>query len=908
MTLLYNVKSQELTALPTSDIPRRGSVNYLMLQFEFAKDWQRYPIKTVFLRYDGYTWASKLAQDQDGNYTINVPEEFTKNKSFQVQVVGSTEGNNAKTVPTNSLTIEMPEAGDIWLTLPPKDEIPVYAQLVALATEAKAIIGTLPQYRGECFSQYYYQYLKNVDLDGAYSIESSEDIGANDWLDRPTPSAFILLVYKYDTDLILQIAITKLAGRLFTRSVKTTADGENAAVTAWQVLATHAELQDVVSRVEKLPQYRGYPGLQAYGEVGSALIANIDDDGAYSILSSESTKLNEDGNDWADRPTSTEFCLLVYRFGEDEMQQIAITYNGRFFTRHVEITEDGEDNIPETDWSELATQWALNDIVSRVEKLPQYRGYQGLQAYGEVGNALIANIDDDGAYSILTSEETKRTEGGNDWADRPTSAEFCLLVYKYAANLIQQIAIDTSRGFYWTRSVRITTDSEDNIPMTAWKDSVMSEELDYVWDEFDFVYRAVANVGKRVTDLEENKAFTVVDGKVCTTGADVSGEGWHQVEAAAEMDEPYLNEWGWKCAQEDGTTELYKWIYRCLKEGFSVPYRTIIVDGVEHRFATELTERDRTWVAYATNPETGQSPTEFIKQPGYDPAEAAWFCVPLVQFGSVEQSVINHAFERVRLDNPILCAQPLSMIGYYYDEENGNIIYAYFIYWKEAVAQRLTNLIETAKKSIDKYVELFANDSNRKLRTAEIIHDYIILNNDPATVTIEGAGFTPQYYMPSLYAALAPNRRALCDGYTQAFNYFARLYGINSLAISAKVDHVVGDTVTPRGGHIWNIVNFGQYGVYSADPSEWSPIDVYWDEPLHEAEMRPGRTDLPTGEVWWEYFGNPTNVFKDDYRRTIKKTDAYGRYPFDNEDGSTPNPSGELNGLNEFEDYEWEVS
>ncbi len=405
----------------------------------------------------------------------------------------------------------------------------------------------------------------------------------------------------------------------------------------------------------------------------------------------------------------------------------------------------------------------------------------------------------------------------------------------------------------------------------------------------------------------------VCDGKVCTTGADVSGEGWHQVEAAAEMDEPYLNEWGWQCAQEDGTTELYKWIYRCLKEGFSVPYRTIVVDGVEHRFATELTERDRTWVAYATNPETGQSPTEFIKQPEYDPAEAAWFCVPLVQFGSVEQSVINHAFERVRLDNPILCAQPLSMIGYYYDEENGNIIYAYFIYWKETVAQRLTNLIETAKKSIDKYVKEFTTPTpgyelQNKVAIAKIIHDYIILNNDPATVTIEGAGFTPQYYMPSLYAALAPNRRALCDGYTQAFNYFARLYGINSLAISAKVDHVVGDTVTPGGGHIWNIVNFGQYGIYSADPSEWIPIDVYWDEPLHEAEMRPGRTDLPTGEVWWEYFGKAANVFKDDYRRTIKKTDAYGRYPFDNEDGSTPNPSGELNGLNEFEDYEWEVS
>jgi len=35
-------------------------------------------------------------------------------------------------------------------------------------------------------------------------------------------------------------------------------------------------------------------------------------------------------------------------------------------------------------------------------------------------------------------------------------------------------------------------------------------------------------------------------------------------------DPPYVNEYGWKCSQLDGTTRFYEWVYNCFKEGFNI--------------------------------------------------------------------------------------------------------------------------------------------------------------------------------------------------------------------------------------------------------------------------------------------------------------------------------------------------
>lgn len=421
-------------------------------------------------------------------------------------------------------------------------------------------------------------------------------------------------------------------------------------------------------------------------------------------------------------------------------------------------------------------------------------------------------------------------------------------------------------------------------------------------------------------------ALSVVNGVVCTKATQLSGDGWYQIEAAAPIDEPYLKEYGWQCSVEDGTTELYKWIYRCLKEGFSVPYRTIVLGGQEHRFATELTEHDREWVLDAIKQVTAAKldPFEFIAINSGDVKEATWFCLPIVQFGDVEKDVLEHEFERVRLDNPVLSAPPISNVKYV--EKDGRIEYAYFVYRTEATAERLMKLLDKAKKSIDKYITINDLDPNDpkfeyydKCAVAEIIHDYIIQHNFPASITdpkllpVPKPEYTELYLQPTLYAAVAPDKNALCDGYTQAFNYFARLYGINSIAMSANVSHVVDGVATSVGGHIWNVVNLGTkgnvpaYGDYSTDPADWSPIDVYWDEPIHERHIRPERTDIPNSTILWEYFGEPDNVFKkDDYLRYIKYSNAYGRYPFGEVDGIEQYPSAKIGMWNGEENYEWE--
>ena len=390
-------------------------------------------------------------------------------------------------------------------------------------------------------------------------------------------------------------------------------------------------------------------------------------------------------------------------------------------------------------------------------------------------------------------------------------------------------------------------------------------------------------------------ALTVIDGKVCTS-TDVVGvlPEWKQLEAASKIDAPYLNEWGWKCAVKDGTTELYKWLYRCMKEGFRVPYRTIVVGGVEHRFETELTERNKEWLDLAT--QNGRTPFDDIALEGGDRSEATAFCIPLVQFGHMEDQALLHGITRVAFDNPSFCF-PAASADCIIRDDNGTAMYYWSIYRTEKAAEKNAAMIKQAKASIDKYVQMRAADpspemqKHNKKRTAEIIHDYIVMHGNRYT-DLQGGAYTPRYLQPTMIAAIDPSRRAVCDGYTQAFNYFARSYGINSIAMTAKMYDKDG---VDHGGHIWNVVNFGEYGDYSDDPAAWSPIDVFWDD-----------TD---GGIRWDYFGNPTNIFDPDgeYVRMIEKSTSYGAYPFDNADGSTPEPSLSILGLNENGDYDWEV-
>ncbi len=284
------------------------------------------------------------------------------------------------------------------------------------------------------------------------------------------------------------------------------------------------EISQNTDDISALPHYRGYAQMQAFGDV----LANIKMDGAHLILTSEETKSAEGGIDWKDRPTSTDFCLLVYRFAEDKMQQIAITYNGRFFTRHVKITEDGEDNIPETDWRELVTQAEFNDYLNndnhwaqgieanisklsaRMDKLPQYRALDGIQYY----NGHLRNITDEGSYSILSSEDTMNEEYGFDWDDRPVNDDgaLALLVYRCGENMVAQIAISESAlGRVYTRAIKVI-EGEDSQDVTGWRElatnSKLEEIKDDLYEEIDAIQGHLANIPqyRTISDTQEYNA------------------------------------------------------------------------------------------------------------------------------------------------------------------------------------------------------------------------------------------------------------------------------------------------------------------------------------------------------------------------------------------------------------------
>lgn len=385
-------------------------------------------------------------------------------------------------------------------------------------------------------------------------------------------------------------------------------------------------------------------------------------------------------------------------------------------------------------------------------------------------------------------------------------------------------------------------------------------------------------------------ALSVVDGKVCTDAAEVKGNGWRMLEPAVILDEPYLKEYGWQCSVNDGTTELYEWLYRCFAEGFSVPYRTIAVDGVEHRFDTELTKRNTEW--YVRFMGGLRTPEQNLIDNGVTSDQASYFCIPLIQFGNMEEQQIINAFARVRNDNPKLCCPPIGPNALTKDE-NGKVIYAQCIFQTEATIKGIDALIKQATIEVDDLVADTLNinigdslDESQKKKVAKVIHDYIVIKSEPAISGATAGNWKINPWRATLYGVLDPNQRALCDGYAQAFNFFARMYGILALIMTGKV-YVENDDglLEAVGGHAWNTVCFtADYGTYPTNSAEWTAIDAFWDEPLHEENLGMGK---PGGKVFWKYFCKPSNIFikpvGSEYSRLIETDTSYGNYPFDGE-------------------------
>lgn len=371
----------------------------------------------------------------------------------------------------------------------------------------------------------------------------------------------------------------------------------------------------------------------------------------------------------------------------------------------------------------------------------------------------------------------------------------------------------------------------------------------------------------------EDEVVTVVDGAICSKvdKVELSGSTWRQIEPAAKLDEPYLNEWGWKCASNDGTQDLYRWVYRCMYEGFDVPERTIKIGDTEP-------------VTYRVD--AGAHAVANINSEG-----ARILRIPLAQF-SVDDITINRTLARVKEDNPLLCC-PFGGATFETDADGRIVAVVGIAAESDRRAEMREVCMENAKLVQDKVHELYGVSQGdvlsvtQKMKVAKVIHDYLILHG-----LVENKRKLNALWLTGMTAVFDDRYNGYCADYTQAFNYVARLYGMEAIYGSgmAYIDiNRDGDRVDygENGSHAWVMLRISDeaYGTYPSEPEKWTMVDVLWDEPLHEAKIG---GDPERNDILWKYFMDLSKIIPNETDeqyshayREIGTDTGYGAYPFE---------------------------
>lgn len=131
MTLDFNVFEQTIEQLPSESIPRNGSRKYLNLRFNLGKDWENLTA-TAYLQHGDRSTPIIVSDGEE----VAVPDYYAAQNSFMLMLIGI--GSGGVEIPTNILCITLGDAGTGWTSIPADPETPAYAQLVAIAEDARA--------------------------------------------------------------------------------------------------------------------------------------------------------------------------------------------------------------------------------------------------------------------------------------------------------------------------------------------------------------------------------------------------------------------------------------------------------------------------------------------------------------------------------------------------------------------------------------------------------------------------------------------------------------------------------------------------------------------------------------------------------------------------------------------------
>ena len=105
MIIRMKVFEQTLSIVDTKSVPRKGSKDYLLLQFAFSSDWKDLD-KVCYLQKGD---VSQPIDVVDG--IVEVPEWFTEQDSFDVTLFGKS-GNQE--VPTNVVALQLEKSNTLW--------------------------------------------------------------------------------------------------------------------------------------------------------------------------------------------------------------------------------------------------------------------------------------------------------------------------------------------------------------------------------------------------------------------------------------------------------------------------------------------------------------------------------------------------------------------------------------------------------------------------------------------------------------------------------------------------------------------------------------------------------------------------------------------------------------------------
>ena len=105
MIIRLKAFEQTLSIVDTKSVPRKGSKDYLVLQFMFSSDWKD-------LNKLCYLQKGEVSQPIDViNNLVKVPEWFTQQDHFYITLFGK---NDNQEVPTNVVPLRLDKSNTLW--------------------------------------------------------------------------------------------------------------------------------------------------------------------------------------------------------------------------------------------------------------------------------------------------------------------------------------------------------------------------------------------------------------------------------------------------------------------------------------------------------------------------------------------------------------------------------------------------------------------------------------------------------------------------------------------------------------------------------------------------------------------------------------------------------------------------